>query len=69
MPPDKDERPELGSGFNFLNAPSAAITSLVNGSPVSYQVDRGYFLINVNFLGTRFLGSFSSISIKYLDLI
>lgn len=27
MPPDKDDSPELGSGFNFLNAPSAAIKS------------------------------------------
>lgn len=47
MPPDKDDSPELGSGFNFLNAPSAAIKSWQNGAPVSYRCN---FLINLNFL-------------------
>lgn len=51
MPPDRDDSPELGSGFNFLNAPSAAIKSWPNGAPVSYRCsERGYFLINLNFL-------------------
>lgn len=44
MPPDKDDSPELGSGFNFLNAPSAAIKSWSNGEPVSYRCSGRGFL-------------------------